>query len=66
MYICIHRYIIYEKGNGKWKWQISVCLLQMEAENGNDFVGRKSINGNRQLLFQQMCPCPSMSVRLSF
>jgi hypothetical protein len=54
----------------KWKTetQTSVCLLQ--KENGNSklpflsckrkqkfvFLGLQSINGNRRLLFQQMCP----------
>jgi hypothetical protein len=43
--------------NGKWKWKISICLLQTEMEKRKIvFLGRQTTNVNRLLLFQQTCP----------
>jgi hypothetical protein len=51
-----------ENGNfrlfaAKGKQKTSIFLLQMEVY----FLGRETINSNRQLLFQQTCP--SMHIR---
>ncbi len=43
--------------NGKKKQQTSVCFLQMENSRWKFvFFGRQTINGNRRLLFRQICP----------
>jgi hypothetical protein len=43
--------------NKKQKEQTSICSLQTEMENKSlFFLGRTTINGNQQLLFQQMSP----------
>jgi hypothetical protein len=59
IYICMYGKricIYYGKRNLR---KTSVCLLQTENGNGNQkyiIFGRQTINGDRQLLFQQTCP----------
>ncbi len=46
--------------NRKQKRQLSVCMLQMETENGSlfflVFLGWQKINSNQRQLSQQTCP----------
>ncbi len=56
--------------NGKQQFPLVCCKQEKEtanfrlfAANGNGklvFLGRQTINGNRRLLFRQMCPSTSM------